>query len=195
MVPVPTRSSSTGASSSGAMRSNNFCFAAAAAVLMTGATDAVVWLPPLPPEGNPGSLSPTLTVISVGASPNSSATMIAIAVRMPVPISCVPVTASTVPSALMVTRASVPRPPPPPQRPLPSPMPRFLTPGPVPGTLFRRCHPISCAPRVYCACRTSLVSLMRRNSSGFIPSFSASSSMRQSIANAPCGCPGARIAR
>ena len=57
-----------------------------------GITEAVTRLPPEP--GPSGNLElPILTSTSCGSSPNSRATVLAITVRVPVPISCVAVLA------------------------------------------------------------------------------------------------------
>ena len=61
-----------------------------------------------------------------------------------------------------------------------------------PAFLLRRSQPIAFAPGSYCARRTGLDSFFLRNSSGSIPSLSASSSIADSMPKAPCEWPGAR---
>ena len=61
-----------------------------------------------------------------------------------------------------------------------------------PAFLLRRSQPIAFAPTSYCAMRTGLASFFFRSSTGSIPSLSASSSIADSIPNAPCEWPGAR---
>ena len=72
------------------------------------------------------------------------------------------------------------------------PIPRLRGPGASPAFLLRRLQPISAAPRSYWCRRTGLASFFRRSSSGSIPSFSASSSIADSMPKAPCEWPGAR---
>ena len=67
----------------------SFCTANSVA----GTTEAVTRLPPEPgPSGN--REWPICTVMSSGSSPNSRATVLAITVRVPVPISCTAVLAT-----------------------------------------------------------------------------------------------------
>jgi hypothetical protein len=73
-----------------------FCWIAAfncsIASSIGGMTDAVTRLPPEP--GPSGSFeSPILTSTSCGSRPNSRATVLAMTVRVPVPMSCVAVLA------------------------------------------------------------------------------------------------------
>ena len=117
----------------------------------------------------------------------------AMAVLKPVPMSCEPWNTSTEPSRWTFTSAPTPLP-----RaityqfPLAIPIPRLRGPGVSPAFLLRRSQPMALAPASYSMSRTGLDSFFRRSSSGSMPSLSASSSMADSSAKAPCGWPGAR---
>ena len=157
-----------------------------------GPTEFVVLLPPEPtPAGQ--RVSPTWTDTSCGRRPSSSATIIAIAVRKPVPMSCEPWKSSTEPSRWTFTSAPTPL-----LRantyqlPLAMPMPRLRGPVVSPAFWLRRSQPMALAPASYWIRRTGLDSFFRLSSSGSMPSFSASSSMADSSANAPWEWPGAR---
>ena len=117
----------------------------------------------------------------------------AMAVRKPLPMSCAPEKHSTEPSRWMrisqptLAAAGVHAP--------------FavrhadaalLRPLASPAFLLRRSQPMAFAPMSYCIWRTGEGSFFFRSSSGSIWSFSASSSIADSRAKAPCGCPGAR---
>src|SRR5882724_972092 len=101
---------------------------------MAGATDAVVVLPPLPPEGGKW-VSPTRTVICSGLSPRISAATRAITVFDPVPRSCVQQRISKLPSGLTCASAFVPCPPPPQVAPA-QPTPVLIWPDEAPGFLY-----------------------------------------------------------
>src|SRR5215472_346039 len=146
-----------------------------------GATEAAVVLPPLPPDGG-NVVSPILTEIAAGSRPNTSAATIAISVFVPVPRSCVPQRISTLPSGLIRTSASEPRPPPPQVAPA-QPTPVFTGPSEEAGERYLTFHPKRSAAILYCWRRTSDGSFLIRNSTGSMPRASAISSMIDSIPN------------
>ena len=98
---------------------------------IAGETDAVVWLPPLAPEGGK-RVSPIRTETSSRSMPSISAATTCTTVREPVPRSCVPTRISTVPSLLICASAWVPRPPLIHAAPA-QPMPTLTGPGVAPG--------------------------------------------------------------
>ena len=178
--------------SAGATWRNSICFTFHAAVRAGGVIEAVVRLPfDGGPAGN--SVSPIRTVMSSGRRPNSSATTCARIVPMPVPRSCTLDSTSTEPSrsrrtsqaALLCTLA--------PHSDCATPRPRLTGPASAPGA-WRRSQPMRCAPRRRSSRRTGLGSMRSRSASGSRPSWSASSSIACSMANAPGVLPGPRIA-
>ena len=164
-----------------------------AALRTAGVIDVVVMLPP---EGGPGGMlvSPTRTVMSRGCNPSSSATISAITVLMPPPMSWTAESASTEPSwwmrtsqpeSMLLMRY---------QTACATPTPRFTGPGSLFG-LRRFCaHPNFSAPMRRSSRRSGLRSFLSMNSRTSMPTFSASASMVCSSPNTPCGWPGARIA-
>src|SRR5204863_3078275 len=111
---------------------------------MAGATDAVVVLPPLPPEDGK-CVSPTRTTICSGFMPSISAVIKVMTVLEPVPKSCVPQRTSTVPSGLTWACALVPLPPPPHVAPA-QPTPVLMGPPELPGFLYFSFQPNRSAP-------------------------------------------------
>ena len=160
---------------------------------MAGATEAVVVLPPLPPEGGK-SVSPMRTRICSGFSPNKSAAITAMTVLQPVPKSCVPQRISTLPSGLISASALVPLPPPPQVAPA-QPTPVLIGPAELPGFLYFSFQPNFSAPRRYSFFRTSEGSFLMRSSTGSMSILAANSSMIDSMPKDAVGWPGARNAR
>src|SRR5271165_2327 len=146
-----------------------------------GATEAAVVLPPLPPDGG-NVVSPILTEIAAGSRANISAATIAIKVFVPVPRSCVPHRTSTVPSGLIRTSASEPRPAPPQVAPA-QPIPDFTGPSEDAGDWYLALQPKRSAATWYCWRRISDGSFLIRSSTGSIRRASAISSMIDSIPN------------
>ncbi len=171
----------------------------------------------LPPDAGPGGnwVSPIRIVTVLASMPSSSAATTAIAVRKPVPRSWQPLTTSTEPSRWTLTCAPTSGAAKTYQTPFATPMPRLsprfcwsesVVPAaalpetavpqwPVdmsPAFWFRRSQPMALAPGSYWLRRTGLDSFFFRNSSGSIPTASASSSIADSMPNAPCEWPGAR---
>jgi len=120
-----------------------------AASLTEGAREAAVVEPP-EELAAPRVELPIFSTTSFCWSPNSSATIARVKVRVPVPRSCVPTATTTEPSREIVTSTLHWLLPPPPQVPTAQPIPRFNGPAPAPGVLFRLSQPISRAPRSSC---------------------------------------------
>ena len=120
--------------------------------------------------------------------------MIAITVRVPVPMSWEPFAISTEPSRPTRQLTTVPGRALCPQRDDAMPSPRFSGPLSAPSA-FRRFQSIAFAPISNCLRRRSVSTFLRRSSSGSMRMAAASSSIMPSRANTPCGCRGARNAR
>src|SRR5580704_10729378 len=160
---------------------------------MAGQTDAALLLPPLPPDGG-YCVSPILAVTCSGLSPKTSAATTATSVRVPVPRSWVPQRTCTLPSGLICTSASEPRPPPPQVAPA-QPIPTLIGPGEEPGGLYFCFQPKRSMPTAYSRWRILFGSFFRRSSTGSIFNFAASASTIDSMPNEAMGWPGARKAR
>ena len=108
-------------------------------------------LPPEAGEYMPVPVSPRLTRIASGDRPRTSAVTIAIAVRVPPPMSCVPQMHSTVPSEWMITLASAFGPPYIGQTAVPMPKPRRTAPRAAAAAAGerRRSQPIALAAVSY----------------------------------------------
>ena len=109
------------------MRSNSASRALPAVTRIAGITAAAVVDPP-EPGANGWLLSPSSIVTCGTSRPSVSATTIAMIVRLPVPMSCVPQRITTLPSEVIsqCARAPVPAPP---QRFAEQPRPRLIGPG------------------------------------------------------------------
>src|SRR5438876_8677832 len=104
-------------------------FASAAAARTAGPTDGVVDEPAERVAYGPRALSPSTTSTRSIGTPSSSAAICAIAVRVPVPMSCIAVTTVARPSEPTRIHAYDGGPPPPYQIWLASPTPRFHGPS------------------------------------------------------------------
>jgi hypothetical protein len=89
------------------------CFASAAAARTAGPTDGVVDDPAESVAYGPRALSPSTTSTWSSGTPSSSAAICAIAVRVPVPMSCIAVTTVMRPSEPTRVQAYDGGPPPP----------------------------------------------------------------------------------
>ncbi len=133
------------------------------------------------------------TTMSSGRNPKTSATVCAITVPMPVPMSCTPDKTSIAPSRLTRTSQDERVWTLAPHNDWATPRPRLTGPGSAPAAR-RRSQPNRSAPSRRSSRRTGLGSMRSRSASGSMPRRSASSSIACSIANAPGVLPGPRIA-
>ena len=165
-----------------------------AASFTAGASEAAVVDPPLA-LALPSLVLPIFSCTSTNSSPNSSATIALMYVRVPVPKSWLPTMATTAPSRAISSVTTHCGPPPPPHWPMPHPNPRLTAPGVAPALGLRRDQPITSAPLSSCRGWADLSwQLSLRNWTGSMPILSASSSISDSTANDACGKPGARMA-
>ena len=105
ITPLRTRKRSGSSSSNLAAASNNWRLTSMAAARTAGPIVAWVALPALVGEYGPCAVSPRCTITCSIVRPSSSAATWASAVRVPVPMSCVPVITSALPSPLSLIQA------------------------------------------------------------------------------------------